>query len=399
MLFLGQEKEKQATYKKMLNSSGALSSLFSNNKSPFIVSRNVEKAFCIAFGATDLGRDDSSADATLGSVGIGLKTFIHGNGKTLQKIAEFNKDSSVYRSKQPKELISIVAKLRNERLDFTMRTYGLEKMIYHCVTRKPGQILIFESPMEKINIPDIKNIKLRSKTIITFEDGINEYSFNMSKSTLYQRFYTENPSATIEVSILINPHKALAKLMDIIEEDSMQPTYDIVNDELSSSYSFEEESYLIKDSDEFVILPLFSDRGRKRHVPEASGLNQWNAKGRKRHHNEVYIPIPRWIHKVFPDFFPERDSNFELRLPDKKTLSAKVSQDNSKALMTNPNASLGEWLLRDVLNLEESELLTYEQLEIFGIDSVIIQKNADTSFSINFTEIGTFDEFESENKD
>ena len=40
----------------------------------------------------------------------------------------------------------------------------------------------------------------------------------------------------------------------------------------------------------FIILPLYSVRDN--NVPTKSGLNQWNAAGRKRHPNEVYIPIP-----------------------------------------------------------------------------------------------------------
>jgi len=33
---------------------------------------------------------------------------------------------------------------------------------------------------------------------------------------------------------------------------------------------------------------------------DKSGLNQWNARGRDRNPNEVYIPIPAEIHKNFP---------------------------------------------------------------------------------------------------
>ena len=38
-------------------------------------------------------------------------------------------------------------------------------------------------------------------------------------------------------------------------------------------------------------------------VFEKSGLNQWNAGGRPRHSDEVYIPIPSEIHKNFQGFF------------------------------------------------------------------------------------------------
>lgn len=337
MFFTNQPAINRTTYKQMLSSTGSLSNLFSESDSPYLVSRNVENAFCEAFGAENLGRSDCSADASKDRVGIGIKTFLHGNGKTLQKVAEFNKDSDLYREKSPKELINTVASLRNERIEFTKRTYGIDSMIYHCITRKPGKILIFEEPMDLILISSITNIKVsNNRNSITFEDGLHEYSFNVTKSTLYKRFITDEPIEEIDVEILENPYQELAKLFGFEIAPIQVPAIPNPFENL-----------------EHVILPLFSDRGAKRHVPEKSGLNQWNALGRPRNPNEIYIPIPKWIHNVFPKFFPARDKPFQLRLPDKSLLSAKVCQDNSKALMSNPNSALGEWLLRQVMNLKE----------------------------------------------
>ncbi|EJR59532.1 restriction endonuclease PLD domain-containing protein [Bacillus toyonensis] len=379
MLYKRQPQSNQTTYIQMLQSTGALSNLFSESTAPYLVSRNVENTYCEAFQADNLGRSDCSADAALDGVGIGLKTFLHGNGRTLQKIAEFNKDSELYRGKSPREMVEIVAQLRNNRIEFTKRTYGLHDMIYHCVTRKPQNISLFEVPMDLIDIKKIKNINVNNKNIITFEDGLNEYSFNITKSTLYKRFYMDNPLDEIDVQIIEHPYNVLAQLFNPNAEN-------VTKRILASPINTR------KDRDH-IILPLFSDRGTKRHVPEKSGLNQWNAAGRLRNPNEVYIPIPSWIHKVSPNFFPLRDESFDLYLPDKKNLSAKVCQENSKALMSNPNSALGEWLLRQVMDLKERELLTYEKLEILGIDSVIVYKNSETDYSIDFCEIGTYDEF------
>ncbi|MDX5883525.1 MULTISPECIES: restriction endonuclease PLD domain-containing protein [Bacillus cereus group] len=378
MLYNRQTKSNQQKYIEMLRSTGALSNLFSESDAPYLVSRNVENTYCVALQADNLGRADCSADASLDGVGVGLKTFLHGNGRTLQKVAEFNKDSKLYRDKSPKEMIITVAQLRNQRIEFTKRTYGLHDMIYHCVTRKPGNISLFEVPMDLIDIQNIKNITVSNKNIITFQDGINEYSFNVTKSTLYKRFYMENPLAEIDVQIIKDPYTTLAQL------------FNLNNNYIQSSPT---TSKLSNKEREFIVLPLFSDRGAKRHVPEKSGLNQWNAAGRLRNPNEVYIPIPVWIHKVFPTFFPPRDESFDLSLPDKAILSAKVCQENSKALMSNPNSALGEWLLRKVMDLKEKELLTYEKLETLGIDSVAVYKHGDTDYSIDFCEIGTYDEF------
>ncbi|MEB1808012.1 MAG: NgoFVII family restriction endonuclease [Bacillaceae bacterium] len=380
MLFSNQPQNKQILYKQMLHSAGSLSNLFSESDSPFLVSRNVENAYCEAFGANNLGRADCSADASLNNIGVGIKTFLHGNGKSLQKIAEFNKDADLYRDQSPKALVQTIANLRNERIKFTLRTYGLSSMIYHCVTRKPGEILIFETPMDLVNVDSITNIKVsNNRNTITFEDGLNEYSFNVTKSTLYKRFITKDPLEQIAVEIFAKPYEQLSKLFGFELSPVETPT--VVNP---------------LENLEHVVLPLFSDRGGRRHVPEKSGLNQWNAAGRPRNANEVYIPIPVWIHREFGDFFPERDEEFNLNLPDQTSLSAKVCQDNRKALMTNPNSALGEWLLRQVMNLKERELLTYDQLEGLGIDSVIVFKHGKGQYSIDFRGLGTYDDFENE---
>jgi len=89
----------QKHYIQMLKTAGLLSKLFSDSEAPFLVSRNVENAFCDALGAINLGRADCSADASLDGIGVGIKTFLHGNGRTLQKVAEFNRDSDLYRNK------------------------------------------------------------------------------------------------------------------------------------------------------------------------------------------------------------------------------------------------------------------------------------------------------------
>ena len=52
--------------------------------------------------------------------------------------------------------------------------------------------------------------------------------------------------------------------------------------------------------------------------------------------------------------------------------------------MSNPNKALGLWLLREVLQLKEGELLKYDRLKELGIDSVILYKHSDEEYSIDF---------------
>ena len=61
--------------------------------------------------------------------------------------------------------------------------------------------------------------------------------------------------------------------------------------------------------------------------------------------------------------------------------------------MTNPNVALANWLLKDVLQLNERELLTYKKLEIIGIDSVKIEKINNENYKIYFSKIGSYENF------
>ena len=85
-------------------------------------------------------------------------------------------------------------------------------------------------------------------------------------------------------------------------------------------------------------------------------------------------------------------------LPNGNELSAKLCQAGSKALMSNPNLELGKWLLREVINLKEKELLTFEKLQVIGIDSVEVYKVSDKVYKIDFRPTGTYDEFVEQNK-
>ena len=358
-------------YINMLKAMASLSRLSSESAVPYLGYREVENIFCKVFEAENLSRSDCSADASKNGVGIGIKTFLEGNGKSWQKVAEFNKDASLFKSKSQNEIVLIISKLRNERINATKRIYGLNEMIYHCVVRQEGEIKVFECPMDLIDIDSIKNIKFGRSNTVTFNDDINEYSINLSKSTLYKRFITKNVILETKVEIIADPYEIIMNLLT----GGNKLTFEPINKEKPH-----------------VFLPLYSETEKKK-VPEKSGLNQWNANGRKRKYNEVYIPIHIFIRKNFKGFFPSRDKTFDLLLPDGKRLNAKICQDGGKALMTNPNTDLGEWILRQVMNLNEGEILTYARLEELGIDSVVIYKEENNMYSIDFTKIGSYDEF------
>jgi hypothetical protein len=379
--------EKQSTnqieyYKKMLQTIGSLSRLFSENKQPFLHYRVAENLFCKSFQADNLSRSDVSVDASLNNIGFGLKTFLNGNGRKMEKVAEFNSHSSKLRKIDPEKQVYEIARLRNDRISTTKNIYNLDQIIYHCVTRSEGKMSILETPMNEIDLDSIKIISTSDKSLV-FKDKYEEYSFNLSKSTLLKRFIFEEALLEVPVDIINDPF------------DLLQLLFSQERSEVSKLYFAP-----ISENDEHIFLPLYSTRGgmSEKTVPEKSGLNQWNAAGRPRNMGEVYIPIPAWIHDKFADFFPERDQQFKLQLPNKEYISAKVCQEGGKALMSNPNTALGQWILRDVLQLKEGELLTYDKLRDIGLDSVVIYKVSDLEYKIDFAKIGLYNSFEKKNK-
>lgn len=373
MFLHSQPKNQSQQYQHYLQIAGSLSNLFSDSSAPYLYYRLAEKLFCKAFNADDLSRSDVSADAKKEGVGVGMKTFLAGNRKSFQKVAEFNRDRHLYMNLKPSKMIDKIAELRNSRLQFTANVHGLSNSCYHCIIRDKGKFMIFEEPMDLIDVSKIK-ISKENKSSIVFEDGKNDYSFLLSKSTLTKRFVTKTIVSEFEVKILKNPFDELEKLFS------------------KDNLLFESEK-IIKQT---VFLPLY---GRNKTVFERSGLNQWNAKGRPRHHNEAYIPIPANLHKTYPDFFPSRETSFNLKLPDGKIMRSKVCQAGGKALMSYSNRELGEWILRKVLNLKKGELLTYKKLQKIGIDSARIDKTNESKFEINFASLGRFEKFKQNHLD
>jgi hypothetical protein len=368
VFFENQAVNLQNDYLELLKIMGSLSNLFSDSSKPYLPYRITENLFCTCLDAENLARSDCSADAAKNGIGIGIKTFA---SCSMQKVAEFNRKRSEYASLSDKELILAVSSYRNERINLTKRLHSLSDLLYHYTVRTTGSIAVLECPFQTIRIDSIAIEKQKNPNSIFFNDGLNEYSFNLSKSTLYKKFETTNVIRQIDVSIIADP---FALLKELLGEKKHQLIF-----------------APIKEEQPHVFLPLFSTRTQK--VPEKSGLNQWNAGGRARHADEVYIPVPQALHRKYPNFFPDRDKNFELRLPNGSVLSAKLCQENSKALMSNPNNALGHWLLREVLQLKEGELVTLELLQNLGMDSAVVYKESDTLFTIDFTTLGSYEHF------
>lgn len=365
-------------YVNLIKLMASLSNLFSDSTIPFLHYRVTENLFARCFKAKNLSRSDIAYDAQWGSLGIGIKTFqIKNNNQSIEKIAEFNKLSSELRELKGKDLAVRVAELRNERIGVADALCNINQRLYHIVGRQEDKIVLFNTDYPIINIPNICKVKeLSNSKGIIFSDGKDEYRFYYSKSVLLKRFSVPAEHLVIPIDIIQDPYSLLRKLINK-EEHPLLAHNPVVG----------------KD---YIILPLYSTRTAE--VPKKSGLNQWNASGRERHPNEIYIPIPAKIHQHYPEFFPERNVSFRLRLPDDSYLEAKVCQENGKALMSNPNKSLGKWLLRDIMKKPEGELITMKDLDIVGFNSVIVSKGKDNTYSINMSNLENYQDFVMDNE-
>ena len=369
--------DNKGSYLNLLSAVSKISGLFSESAVPYINYRVAENIFCRSFDANNLSRSDTAFDANYNTVGVGLKTFVCNGNSSNEKIAEFNSLAKVLANFKGKELAIKLSEFRNDRINLAKRNYNIENSLYHIVARKEKELKLFETDYNEIDIANIHAVK-RTKSSLQFEDGHNLYSFNFSKSTLFRRFIIPHDAFSLSIDIIEDPY---ALLLELYEDKILETS----NNKLVRGLNF-------------VVLPLFSTRNLiNNEVGTSSGINAWNAKPRtsqeRRPYGEMYIPIPREIHKLFPNFFPEKDQLFNLEIPTGEVFSAKVCQQNSKALMTNPNSALEKWLLRDILQLKEGELCTIEKLNRLDIDSVIISKDSNNNFKIDIMKTGSYMEF------
>lgn len=394
----------------MLTIVGKLSRLFSTAEEPYLYYRAHENVFAKYFDVDNNARHDDSADAysTEQGVGIGLKTWV---GQDNQKVAEFGRLRPDYEGLDGMDLIQRISEYRNTRIRTTMNSHGLREMIYHIVKRVPNVMQIYESAFDYIDREHIVLDENRGNANnIYFSDGNHTYHFNKSKSTLYMIFDDMVLMDEFEVEIVDDPYDLLARVLgeERIEDERMGVEGDL------EAFTHRMERY------RQLCLRLYAtDRDGRKYVPERSGLNQWNANGRARDVNEIYIPYLKEDRERDLDFFPPRDTPFTLALPDGTEISAKVCQrayrklsddeyENlseeekriedekslvGKSIMSNPNKILGEWLLRDVLQIEEGTVITYDMLRVYNIDCVVFTKISDRTYRIDFGELGTYERF------
>ncbi|MDV4152124.1 NgoFVII family restriction endonuclease [Clostridium sp. AL.422] len=431
------DKEKDE-YRNFLKIFGALSGLFKdikegeNAKKPYLYYRNHEQLFVRVFDVEDLTRKDGAFDA-LGifggmRVGIGLKTWIHSSDRTYQKVAEFNKLAPteldpLIKNGNPEDVVRKVSELRNERIMLDKRLHRTDVDVYHFITRDDNVMNIVETPYDLIDIETLEFIRTNGKVYL-FKDKLHNYKFYKSKSVLLEEFDAsraeiletipivqyDDPFELIKMIQIPGMDREIIEVKNIDEESELQ--INIINEQSEDIYGrFENQD----DINKVIYLPLYQDKKEGRVVSECSGINIRHSKPKSKGSNtlrpeyEVEVRISKWIHHIFPKFFgidalnddeihDKELNDFDLLLPDGRVLRGRVKQAGGKSLQTNPQSSLGEWILKDVLGIEKrEEKVTLKLLNELGIDSLKITKIDDKHFKITVAETNAYEKFKLQN--
>lgn len=423
-------KEERNEYIKFLKVYGALSNLFRQKQGdliPYLDSKFQETIYAKVFKAenVDIGNTPHDILSVFGNerIGIGLKTWMN-SSPSFQKVMQlkrFKAEIDPYFKKSDEELAVKLSQIKNERMRRDYNRLGLKENsnIYHYVTRDAGKFVIQETLYPLIDLSSLKDFR-RTDTAFQWSDGHKNYKFTYSDSQIWQHFDSSKKDTLVlnsfDVDIIDDPFEFLLK------------SYFKFIDEYPKN---NEKENIVE-----VYLPLYSYRSKE--VEEKSGLNAWNAASKSkggttlRPLNEIYIPIPREFHSKHPDFFcpdifeierqqknySEDKQNkpqvrFHLQLPNGKKIPALVGQSGMKSLQSGSlkeidpdtgklfgQSALGQWLLVDVLGLQDRELVTRKWLQQKGTDSVRLWRNKNnySVIHIDFAPVGSFESFMSNGK-
>lgn len=403
------DEKQREEYISFLKMYGSLSALFNQKSSetgaPYLDSKFQETIYARSFASqeVDIGNTPHDVCSTFEDgykVGIGIKTFLNSSPSyqkvmqmksSKQEIEKFNNENS------KKELAKIIAVIKNNKLDADYGRLGLneEGNIYHYVTRDKGKMIIQETSYPKIDISTLKVGKLTSSSFM-FKDENKEYKYTFADSQVWMKFGTKEDTkilSEIDIDILSDPFDFLKNAFD----------------------EFQEKSADRQRNKNYTYLPLYSYKQKK--VNFKSGINAFNGapktkNGFHRPIAEVYIPIPKDYWRKHPFWFnPKIDMRdykkykkdtglssyrFSLHLPNGKVYPALIGQQGFKALETDPQSALGEWLLYDVLKLSKGEIVTDEKLSEVGFDSVKLWRNDPLDYSniwIDFAHTGSFEQY------
>lgn len=133
-----------------------------------------------------------------------------------------------------------------------------------------------------------------------------------------------------------------------------------------------------------VCISLLASRGEfKGQLAPRSGLNWGQRPEYNREPNQAYIRVPKAVADL--KFFPERGVDFTILTDDNKILTAKIEQDNAKAITTPQNNSLIGVYFRNRLDSPIDELVPTERLITYGRTDVCFYKIDDETYYMDFS--------------
>lgn len=437
-------KEQQDEYIKFLTVYGAMSNLFRQKQGepiPYLDSKFQETIYAKVFKSenVDIGNTPHDILSVFGSerIGIGLKTWMHSN-PSFQKVMQLKRyqDEIMSHKNNLSDLVYTISEIKNKRMTSDYNRLGLNKSsnIYHYITRDAGKLVIQECAYPLIELEHIIDIK-DNGTSVSWSDGIKKYKFTYGDSQIWQCFSTDAPDTTvideIKVDIIQDPFSFLINAYDQFKSKPNNVCEEIARS-LDLEHMAPTASFIAKDTIyEEAYLPLYSYKHKE--VELKSGLNAWNAAPKSRGStklrplNEVYIPIPREFHKRYPHFFINNIFDFEetqssyqgakenkpeirfkLVLPNGKIIPALITQERHKAFQSGSRSeidpstgkpygqsALGQWLLVDVLGLDERIPVTRDWLIKKDVDSVRVwhEKGDYSTYYIDIAPVNSFENF------
>ncbi len=139
----------------------------------------------------------------------------------------------------------------------------------------------------------------------------------------------------------------------------------------------------MKNTLNFVTLPLASNIGGALKVPKSSGLNWGQRPGREQ--NQAYLAVPAYIQRNH--FFPDTGEPFLMECDDGEVFKCVRAQANGKAIHTTSNNSLLGLYFRKRLGVMSGYMITIDHLIKYGRSSVDVSRMNSHKFYLDFSPI------------
>lgn len=289
------------------------------------------------------------------------------------------------------------------------------------------------------NIHNLKCTSVKKPQNFTFTDGIHEYKWASTDSQLFMKFHNKDIAIeswpvhyvddafaffenmggeTVKQSdshswlLNVQPYSGFNAFMgqpkmarkDNTREHRIQRIKEKYADDLSDAQQME----LVKKLSSLLLPNWNKDIDKPKMVAVRQDLIDYvkslnNTKLLSEIQRIVYRPMDElelripsaWeFHQMYPDFFTDKqifkegtkscvdsqpDRTFTLRfIPSGDEIEAYINQTNGKAIeSTGKQTILGQWILRNVFQLEPYEPLTQSKLDEMGINAIRLTKKSD----------------------